>query len=222
MKSDCIDIERIGEILALSENTPERQHVETCPRCSVLAASYHAFLQGTDVTGADTDDADRRLSQWRQQHIETPPPTRRDTELGGIFSTIFGGLSRRPALAMAAIVVIAAVVVWTNMDRTAEPVLRGNDTPAVQALALNAPVVRADGDVVLSWAPHEGAESYDVRFYAEDLFEIARFSTTTHTFVLSPGQLPGDLAGSALLWRVVVLQNGDEIEASAPGTIQAP
>ena len=69
MVQNCIDIEKIAEILELQADDPRRIHLEECPRCSSALLAYRAFLKAETVSGSDPDEAEARLEAFIQSKI---------------------------------------------------------------------------------------------------------------------------------------------------------
>lgn len=225
MKEECIDIERIAEVLELPADDPIRRHVELCPRCSALLLSYRAFLAAEDRPGADPGDAGRRLGRFIRSEIERPSPDTSAAGAGpgrtGFLSAALRSLFHRPAWALAALVVIAAAALWWRPWVSERPVLRG--TPggtSAASLELFVPQPLEDGSLLLSWGPLATADAYQVRLYDGELSEIARFDAGTETaLLLRRSMLPAG-APEAMLWRVAAFAEGDEIAASRPSPLE--
>lgn len=225
MSDDCIDIERIAEVLELPEDDPRRRHLEECPRCSALLFSYREFVAAGDRPGADPGDAQRRLDRFIESEFERPAPDPSAAGSGpgrpGLLFELLGGLARRPAWVVAALVVVAAAVVWWRPWVEEPPVLRGRPAGAPAApLELSAPEILEDGSLRLSWALLPAADSYQVRLYDGDLTEIARFDTgALASFEIRRSMLPGG-APRTMLWRVAAFAEGEEIAVSAPSRLE--
>ncbi len=224
MKEKCIDIERIAEVLELPDDDPRRRHLDECPRCSALLLSFQAFLEAEEIPGSDPVDAGERLSSFIQSKIAK---TLSDTSMSGtaperpgFLAEIVQSLFRRPVWVMASLVIVAAgMMLWKPWVE--DPlVLRGTISAETGTpLDLAAPQTLEDGSTQLSWVPLDGADSYEVRLYDESLSEIARFGPVTETtFILDHSMLP-DSTPAAMLWRIVALEEGDEIAASQPAPL---
>ena len=61
MGTQCIDVERIAEVIDLPANDPVRRHVEDCPRCRNLLRANQKFVRAEPVAGFDVDAARREL-----------------------------------------------------------------------------------------------------------------------------------------------------------------
>ena len=218
MKPECIDVESIGEIADLSPDDPQRQHAENCPRCGALLDTYSSFVQAEPVTGSNPADADARLAGVIRDALppvaERPKPARKS-----FFRTLLDSPAFRPALAATTVVVVVVSLFTLRPDQPREPALRGGQDVG---LVLNAPD-SVDEGVQLSWGDVTNADAYEVRLYASDLTEIARFPVTGTSLLLTRDMLPaGTGSGTSVLWRVMALQTGDPIDVSPPATLQLP
>ena len=217
MNKLCVDIEQLGGVLELPANDPRRRHVETCPRCSALAVSYREFVNAEPVPpGSDPEAAAAHLRGVLREEIEGTLASRAKAR-----PSFF---SLRPAWAMLAFVLVVGSVVLIRMgpEGPQEQVLRGGAT-GEDPLSLAAPEFLGDGSVQLSWLPFDEADQYIVVIYEPDLTELTRTDPVTDPEItLHSRDLAGVTSGSAVIWRVVALQGGDEIEFSAPGTLRIP
>jgi hypothetical protein len=221
VEEHCIDIERIEEVLALPADHPERRHVDTCPRCTSLAASYRSFVEAQPDEDAGLDQArvvlDTRIRDDARRW--SPPQAARSPLSRASMWDVF----RRPAFVVAFVsAVIAAVAVFTLRSPERET-FRGSRTQAT-GFVLHPADIAADGTIHLSWEPVTGANEYQVRIYGPDMSEIYHSSPAAETsLTLSRSVLPGDLPASLnLTWQVDALTQGDVVGSSAPGSIQTP
>jgi hypothetical protein len=140
---------------------------------------------------------------------------------GGFLDILFGP-RLRPALALAAVVIVAGAVWLSTANRRGgeEPVMRGD----VTAGELRATAVAVEpGTARLEWTPSAIADGYALVFLAPDLTEIARVPVSEARFELKAAMLPGGLtSGTSVLWRVVALHGGDEIARSRTATLVVP
>jgi len=181
-----------------------------------MYAAWESFEQMRTIEGADPERAEHQLESAIQKIITAHG--------GGVEREKHGFLRMswlRPAFAVAAIALVAAAV-WWQPWQSEEPVLRGIDRTATAPLALEAPETEED-TLVLSWAAFEDADTYEVRFYSDELEEITRLEATGSTLTLTRDDIPGDFApGTVLVWRVVALQDGDSVALSLPGQLVLP
>ena len=122
------------------------------------------------------------------------------------------------APAVAAVAIAAVVAVWAPWESDAPSLERGE---VIEAMQLRDAQV-GDDAITLSWAPHPTATAYRVVLYRPDLSELLQLEKTSEpmaTFTID--RLPGMPDGS-IVWRVIALENGDEIARSAPGHVILP
>jgi RNA polymerase sigma-70 factor (ECF subfamily) len=217
----CIDVKRIGELVDLPADHPERLHADTCPRCRSLVESYLAFMRAEAVAGSGVEKARRPLDAHIREGAEKWSPAETRSSPLARESWWRGLLKPAPVLAGAALV-IAAMFVWTSRGPE-EAVLR-DDAVEVQPFLLQPAQVGSDGQLHLSWTPMAGADGYHVRIYGPDLSEIYRSANAAETSaVIDRSALPADLPPALdLTWRVYALSQGDVVEVSSPGSIRAP
>lgn len=220
MSTRCIESERIGEVAELPADHPLRRHVEECPRCRNLLRSYQTFLRAEPVAGFGIDAERRKLDKLISSKVsEKRPEASRHSPTG--FGSMLRGLVRPvPLIAVGAVLVLAAVVVWRQARGPEDILLRSG--PTSQTAALPLADVRPDGSIHLSWTAVPGADAYQVRIYGPNLTEIYRHPEVAETsIVIDRSLLPSDLPPKLdLMWRVYALQAGDIIEVSEPGSIR--
>jgi hypothetical protein len=215
----CVDAERIGDVLEHPEDHPLRRHGATCPRCRTLAESYLEFLSAEPAAAAGLEEArpglDAAIARMPRPAAAAQPPAPLRVKRGGWFRFI-----PMPALAAAAVVLVAAFFVLRGDRGVEPPVLRTGDG-AQSGWRLNDPVPLADGGILLSWTVVEAADAYQVRIYGPALEILATLGPTVETTIaLDRSALPADLPpGSELTWRVLALRKGAELAASAPRSV---
>jgi len=225
MTNRCVDVEQIEVLLALSDDDPRRRHLDECPRCKPILTSYLAFLEADDAAGADPADAESRLAGYLEAITGHSPAPRTETvaENDGFISKLTRALFLRPVWAAAALVVVAAGILWWSPWSQPQRVLRDAPqgvTGAGTPLDLHAPQIQRGGVILLTWEPLEGADEYQVRLYGEDLAEIVRFQPTGEpSLSVDRSMVPSDTP-AVVLWRVAALQSGDEIGLSEPAPLQ--
>ncbi len=222
MEAHCIDVERIGEIVDLPANDPERRHAETCPRCRSLVESYLAFAKAEPVTGSGVEHACGVLDASIRKGAERWIPTETRTSSLSARAPWWHGLLRPAPLVAAASIVVASVFLFTS--RTPDPGVLRDDAMESEPFSLLPSEVGEDGSISLSWTAMTGADAYEVRIYGPDLSEVYRHPAAAETStVIARSLLPADLPPSLdLTWRVYALSGGDVIEISGPGSIRAP
>lgn len=221
MEAQCIDVKRIGELIDLPADHPDRRHADVCPRCRSLLDSYLAFMQAEGVAGSGVERARKTLDLGIREGAEKWIPAQtRSSSLAR--APWWRGLLKPAPLLAGAAVVIASVFVW-NSRGPEEGVLRDGAVES-QPFSLLPAEVGSDGALSLSWTPMAGADRYQVRVYGPDLSEVYRHADVAETqTVISRSVLPTDLPPTLdLTWRVYALSEGDVVEVSAPGSIRAP
>jgi hypothetical protein len=219
VEAQCIDVEKIGEVIDLPEDHPRRRHAQTCPRCRSLVESYVEFMKAEHVEGSGLEKARGALDARIRQRAERWAPTQTSALSRAPW---WRGLLKPAPLVAGLAAAIAAVIVVTSRGPEQE-VLRDDATQS-QPFSLNDAHVDATGAIRLSWTAMAGADGYEVRIYGPDLSEVYRAPSTTETSaVIDRAALPANLPATLdLTWRVYALSGGDEIEVSAPGSIRAP
>lgn len=226
MSDDCMDIERIPDVLDLPLDDSWRRHVEGCPRCSAILASYRAFVREEAATGADPENADSRLTAFLASKIGAPgeaAANKKEPLSKRLLSRFTQTASLRPVWVSAVLVIVAASLWWWQPWTEDRTVLRGTKPAAFhEPLDLKAPQKLSRGAVRLEWMPMPGADSYQVCIYDQDLQTVCRLEPTRETtMVVDRHMLPADTP-SALIWRVVALERGDEIGWSEPAPLELP
>ncbi len=223
----CIPADEIAAVLALAESDPRRAHLASCPRCRALADAYRAFLAPGDVpAAARADEADARLSAWREQWLggsaATAPAARREEPARSWWAAL-SAAALRPAWAFAALVVVAGAVLVIARRPAEGPqvVLRGGaPSDFVAAPAQWQP----DGAVRLTWSRAPEAARYEVRLFSTALEPLATLAAGLDTTrLLAADSLPAAVrGGGAVLWRVAAVR-GDGSETLSPvGTLRRP
>jgi hypothetical protein len=231
MNNGCIEIERIPEVLELPPDDSTRRHVEACPRCSAVLASYQAFLKEEITTGSDPDEADARLTSFLESELGVLRKDRvaadeMDQAGKGFLPRITKTFYLHPVWIAALLVIIAAGLYgifrwhpWTP-EKT---VLRGpSQADTSEQLTLGIPQKLSGGGIRLEWTPMAGADGYQVRFYDKGLNEIIRLEPTNETTMIVDRSMFPARAPVELIWRVVALEQGDEIGSSDAVSLEIP
>jgi hypothetical protein len=228
----CVDEQALGEVLALPQDDPRRRHLADCPRCRALVLSYQQFLDPTVEESASYGTAEHdQLSGFRHRMLGLAPaearapmaePAQNGADRRSWGERLFGP-SLRPVWAIVAIAIAFGVMkISPRPEHTTPepPTLRG---AAPHELAVHPPVF-ADSAVTLAWASNPEADAYQLRFFSIALTEIGRHDMGRDTVAkLAAADLPEPYrAGEVVLWRVVALKGGDELESSAPGSLKQP
>ncbi len=223
MADGCIHEEDLAAALDRADELAVRAHLETCPACRSLVASYRAFLAGDLVADAETIAAERdlarRIAALTGAHAAERSPAA-DLIDSRWWQRLLRPRARRYALALAsASAVVVAVVLWSSKE-PAPPtaiLLRG-EVPAIAGAGMSAHRL-ADGSVRLIWNRHPGAEAYRVRILSPEMTTLAVMDAAGDTTLqVSAATLTG-LAGTArgpLLWDVAPVVQGDALAAPAP------
>lgn len=213
----CLAADRIAEAAGLPPDHPVSKHVRDCPRCSALLLEYHDFVAATDVpAGADVEDASRRLSAGiaslvRPQEAAVPRRVR-TASFGSRLAKWWAGPARWPALATAALAVVAAG--WWAMRAPApqEDVWRGGDR--VPTLEWRAVAVGNEA-LVLHWSGVPGASLYGVTLLGPALEPRAELPLTSDTTaLLERAQWPASAPGETLYVRVDAMRDGSVLGMS--------
>jgi hypothetical protein len=217
-------VERIGEVLDLPPDDELRQHVESCPRCSSLLASYQAFIVAEPADSAKLADAEARLKEFLHRRIGTGEPSTPQGDPrpgeGGFLARLKAAFYPAPAWVAAALIAVAAVAWWQQWKSTEQPALRSVSPTSLIELALPQPI--SGGAVRLDWEANEAADGYVVVLYSLELEEIARLDAGRETSLdLTRAALPQD-APQVLICRIAALKDGDEIAESAPVPLNIP
>ncbi len=235
MNDDRIrEVAEVAELAHLPEDDPRRIAAMRSPRTRALLALYQDFLTqppAGPLGGADVADADARLAAALDRELGVtvdaaapaePARAPRPAPRRGLFDGLFAP-ALRPAFALAAVVLVAGAVwmgVQSRRESPAEPVMRGEADGPFRAEIRT----QGDGRATLQWTTVAGAERYELRFYAQDLSELARVAQGAATRAdLVAGQLPAGLpAGQVVLWQAVALKGGDVLAESPTSTVRLP
>jgi hypothetical protein len=226
--------EDVAEIAALPPDDPRRQAFARTARGRALIAEYDAFMRpGPAPPEAGLADAESRLAARLARELQAPaagagPPR---TVRAAARPRPWWALEPvwRPALAFAALVIVAALV-WRVAPRRPAPAseLRGHQAGSsengVTGIPLRPVRMAAGGAIVLDWGPVAGADRYQIELTATDLSALpGPPSVAAPPFTLSPTSLPAGLShGQTVLWRVTAYRGGDAIGHSATAPLRLP
>jgi hypothetical protein len=204
-----------------------------------------AFVEpGPLPDSARTEDAETQLlaALERELGVKLDEPARTARALrpasdpagGGVrasFARLFAGPAWRPALAVAAVLVVVAGA-WSMFlapERAGEPAdeprLRGSETSdGTWNAEPRVGILVPSGSRILHWNAAAGATDYTVVFLAADLSEIARVEHVAATTLrLNKDALPVGLESSTdVLWRVTAYAGADEIARSTASPVTLP
>lgn len=220
MEARCVDLERMGEVADLPADHPVRRHVDDCPRCRNVLRSYREFVAAEPVAGFGIDAARRKLDALIDSKVgEKRPAVSLQPSSGSSLDWLRGFLRPVPLVAVAAVAIVAATLLWQQSRESDGILLRDQ---SVTQSALPPAEIRPDGSIRLTWAAVPGADAYQIRIYGPSFTEIYRHPDVTETSaVIERSSLPADLPPTLdLLWRVYAIQSGDVIQTSEPGSIR--
>ncbi len=221
MKTRCIDVDRIAEVLELPADHARRRHVDACPRCRSLADSYRSFIDAKPAKESGLDEVISVLDAHIDQDAARWHPAESHRLSLSRARWWQGFLRPAPLVAAAAVAILA---VWWMARGPEESVLRNQTPPSQAVVVLHEAQVRSDGDILLSWDPVPGADRYQVRIYRSDLHELYRSSDVTDAALLvARTALPADMPNAFdLTWEVYARYGTDVIAISSPGSIRVP
>lgn len=231
MSDRCPEMEELIAGTTLADEATSH-HVRECPRCRNRLRLWDEFrAAGPAETGAAAQEARQRLRELIDDLATAPAEAgagdaARPVRTTGIierFRQLWGAGSLRPALAVASVLIVAGVAFVTWQATHPGPDLLRGVGPSEQLFELRAPRP-VSGGVELSWAPVEGAESYQVRLLTAELTEIRTLPASRTTRLVVPADsLPAPYAaGEVLAYRVVALRSGAVIASSQVGTLRRP
>lgn len=219
--TDCIAADQVEHTLALPPEHPLAAHVRDCPRCAALVLEYRDFMAAAHVPeGADVADASRRLTGAIADLVVPAAAERRIVSapapgLGQRLAAWWAGPARAPALAMAALAVLAAGWWVTRAPAPAGDTLRGPGAAARPMIEVRA--IAAGGDaLVLAWSSVPGAGLYSVTLLDATLEPRAELPLTSDTtLALARAQWPVAAAGETLYVRIDALQDAQVVAVSS-------
>jgi hypothetical protein len=223
------EAEEFERLLGLPEGDPERVRAERSSRFVAWKHMLETFEKPPDelLTPRERAQAEADLAERVRRAVarlgtaepsrQRPPSTTGswlDRWMEGRRSAVL-----RPALAMAAVVVVAAAG-WWSIDRLNErSAVRSADDSSAMALR----AIPSRQEVELRWLAVPGAKMYRLVFSAPDLRDRARIDSLHVTrFTLRATDLPAGLArGELTLVEVIALRENDAI-TSKPVSIRVP
>ena len=229
MSDGCYEIEDLDDLVAAVRQGTGPKHLDACPKCRALLASYRAFVDPPDVPGGSNV---RVASEGLRLRViaNFPPGEGHTAETGS-------ETARRPWLRIgipwlrpvwaAGLVVLVAFAFWEiglNANRSLPShVLRGDGATESAIVQVLAPRDAADGGTVFSWRAVPGADAYAVVFYRADLSEVGRRQVAADTMLVVPAaELTALTAGEPIYWQLVALKSGAEIGRSTPRALALP
>ena len=234
MRNGCVSSEEIGAILRLPPDSPERQHLEACPRCRALLISYREFVEDrSSPPGANLQDAGAHL---REAFDETVAG-RTETVKRPAWWTFTRWVPRLPlglgrAWLLAPVTMLVVLGLYAGFghlrresgpDRLRGPAATEPGRGQGSILLLEA---RPQGTeaVELRWRAIPAASSYEVVVFGTDLKDLARLRSLTDTLcVVRRADLhPEPGAGALLGWQVFAQRDGVTVASSPIGAVRLP
>ncbi|MBP6875252.1 MAG: hypothetical protein KBD56_04220 [Candidatus Eisenbacteria bacterium] len=229
MMESCPPIDRLVEIASLPADDRRRQHLEQCPRCRSLLASYRTFARDAGDSAArirGLRDLDARLMQTLESEVfgsSHPQVTGPEANILRKVETRRPRWLRRALLPRSAVGWIAAAAVlvliawgthetWRGwMPRERQTVVRG---PGTATAALTAQVRDIGKEAWLfSWSPVADADGYRVVIQDETMDRRGEFEAEegANSLAIRMDDLQAAAGEPVLFWRVIALRQGDEI-----------
>jgi hypothetical protein len=224
--------DEFARLLSLPDDHPDRQRAERTPQFQAWCQMLQEFERPSNapLPAAEIASAGRELEARLARGLgraqpngagEAGPRPTSGRTFADSFAAWFRGPTMRPALAFAAVAVVAGFALWSASRPPAPRAVRGSGESAV--LAVGEP--RAiSGGIELTWTQVDGAETYRVVFYGGDLRENARVDGLTEPRLrLQRNALPAGLTpGADVLAEVMAMRHGDPIATSKTRAIHLP
>ena len=232
----CFGPDDLDRVNSLSASHELQVHARECPRCGALLASFRMFQDpSAGPSASQIEEAEARLSGAIARELGVPLPAPlgpashaatpartpdRDRTPGASWIQRLLHPSMRPALAVAALVIVAGAV--TLMPRRAgnpptDP-LRGSSES--QSLHIEEAAL-TDHGASFRWSPVPDAERYEVRLYSSNLQELGRYPAGANAFLtLSPDGLPATGSDGRMLYRVYALRGGHVVAFSTAAPLE--
>ena len=219
-RDDCFLPDELDQVLSLPDEHPRRLHARSCPRCGALLDSYRLYSEAPAAgEGSDEADAATRLREALRREIALGD-RRRDaapSANGPSWLQRFIAPPMRPALALAAIAIVAgAVMMWPRAPvPEGTTALRGGGAGSASVVAIESARITPAG-LQLRWRAWPGADGYEVRFYSAELSETARLPAGAGTSLRVPlSRVPAAADPAAtVLCRIYALRGGDVLAVS--------
>ncbi len=238
MRQPCISPDDLGRVLGLPSDSPERLHLEACPRCRALLLTYREFLEERSVPpGADPERAGGRLRAAFRAAAgspDAPPSPSWAPSAAPRWYRLreFGRQLRRPlVVGPAAAVLLIAIGLYAGSDRlrreSGPDSLRGAETSRGGDLApvpLLGVTSREPGGVVVAWRAVPDATSYEVVVMGDNLADLARISVPGDTSCVIRGAdlRPSPPSGALLGWQVFAFRDAAPVARSPIETLRIP
>ncbi len=224
MTGPCFNPDDLGELLTLPPTDARLSHLDDCPACRTMLASYRKFLDDSaNPSGCDRIDAGIRLDSFIREQIlgGAPTVTEAEPQRRVFFASILRSLRSpivRPVLAVGSLLAIA-LLSWDRFDpgqRNQPPdLLRGEEDRTADSFTSMSAARHADGSFQLTWSVVEGAEVYQVLILSATLDELTRIGVQGETSLRLPAeQIPRSERPAPLFWQVVALRDGQRLDQS--------
>jgi len=224
MSEERFTPDEFARLVSLPASHPDRQRAERTSQFEAWRVMLREFEQpsGAPLSAAELAAAGRELERRVVQTLDPISRVVTRPSWSGALSAWLRGPASRPALALAAIVVVTGAALWVATSRPPGPrAVRGaGEAPAI----VLAPPRAVEGGIELRWTPVAGAEAYRVVFYGADLGESARVDgLSAPRLVLRRDALPSGLQhGGQALVEVTALRGGDPVATSPTRAITLP
>jgi len=232
MRDRCFSPDEIETIPRLPSDSPERRHLEACPRCRALLLTYREFVEDlTAPDAADLQDAGERLrAAFRESMARTAGPTvrSRGLKVPRWIRHLPRRIGRASVLVPAAAAILVVVGLYAGIEYLREATgpdsLRGpspSERGAFEgAILLLDPRPIAVNGIELRWRSLPDVSSYEVVLFAADLKDLARLGPLSDTtcIVRRGDLLPEPPPGTVVGWQVVGLRDGAAVARSSIGT----
>ena len=195
----CIEVKELAEVLACGPDDPRRRHLDGCPRCLALAASFEGFMAGReDQSGLATEELARMDQALAREMVGERESRRWPRWLVAV-----------PAAA--AVLAFFFASPWERSPLPDPTVMRGEVQP--DTLLATHPVRQGEhGEALLSWEPSALADSYVVELLGEDLGFLTQVTVGDTLLEASPESVRE--AELARYWRVIGFKEGDPVVRS--------
>ncbi len=220
----CPSSEQMGRLAALPESDERRRALEECPRCAALLHSYRDFLEPAAAEPLPPGVREG-LAQLRERlaGVEARPARTRARQTAREPVAIRWMPLWRPALAFAAVAVVAGAWWWSPLGPAGESgrAVRGVPADAVRRAEAE---FGPDGAVRFVWPGVPEADHYVVTLHSAELATLARFEAGRETtLVVTRAELPAEVGmGAGVLFRVRAYSGGDEIGVGEARPLRAP
>lgn len=226
---ECYRVEDLGEVIAAIRQGKRPGHLDACPRCRALLASYHAFLNPPDLPeSGELEEVARRVALPGAAAVAGATPTREEAR-PGIVHWVMRLLELpgfRPAVAVGLVGLAVIVYLGGRPDGTSPTpsrVLRGDGPGSGAAVTLLPPREASDGGTILAWRAVPGADAYTLVLYRADLTTLDRRETPGDTTLVVPrAEMETLLAAGPLYWQVVAKKSNAELMRSTPRELVRP